>query len=126
MGEMHREQVDLIPDPGAGGDIGERVVGFELGEDPLLAAPAESHCAAPRRQKRRASMRALRSVKRSKGTLTVYSTPAASRLPTMSSLEKALSIRTSIETPGRAARTTAIQVRMNRDYMDVMLLGGTG
>jgi hypothetical protein len=41
MGEKHREQVDLIPNPGAGGDIAERIVGFELGEDPLLAAPAE-------------------------------------------------------------------------------------
>jgi hypothetical protein len=44
----------------------------------------------------------------------------------MSTLKKALSIRTSIETPGRAARTIAIQERMKRDYMDVMLLGGTG
>lgn len=40
MGQEHREQIDLIPNPGAGGDIAERVVGFELGEDPLLAAPA--------------------------------------------------------------------------------------
>jgi hypothetical protein len=40
MGEKHREQVDLIPDPGAGGDIAERVVGFELAEDPLLAFAA--------------------------------------------------------------------------------------
>jgi hypothetical protein len=31
MGEEHREQVELIPNPGAGGDIAERVVGFELG-----------------------------------------------------------------------------------------------
>ena len=38
MGEQHREQIDLIPNPGAGGHIAERVVGFELGEDPLLAA----------------------------------------------------------------------------------------
>ena len=39
MGEKHREQVDLIPNPGAGGDIAERVVRFELGEDPFMAAP---------------------------------------------------------------------------------------
>ena len=37
MGEQHRKQADP---PGAVGDIAERVVGFELGEDPLLAAPA--------------------------------------------------------------------------------------
>jgi hypothetical protein len=40
MGEKHGEQVDLIPDPGAGRDITECVVGFELGEYPLLATPA--------------------------------------------------------------------------------------
>ena len=38
MGEKHREQVDLIANPGAGGNIAKRVVGFELGEDPFLAA----------------------------------------------------------------------------------------
>jgi hypothetical protein len=32
MGEEHREEIDLIPDPGAGRYIAERVVGFELGE----------------------------------------------------------------------------------------------
>ena len=40
MGEEHREQVDLIPNPGAGGYISECVVGFELGQAPLLAAAA--------------------------------------------------------------------------------------
>ncbi|MGH8711931.1 MAG: hypothetical protein ACREVA_11585, partial [Burkholderiales bacterium] len=32
--------IDLITDPGTGGDIIELIAGFELGEDPLLAAPA--------------------------------------------------------------------------------------
>ena len=40
VGEERREQIDLITDPGTGRDIIELIVGFELGEDPLLTAPA--------------------------------------------------------------------------------------
>jgi hypothetical protein len=40
VGKQHREEIDLITDPGAGRHIIELIVGFELGEDPLLAAPA--------------------------------------------------------------------------------------
>ena len=42
----------------------------------------------------------------------------------ISSLKKALSMRTSIETPGRAARTIAIQLRM-KSSMGVMDVAGT-
>ena len=40
VGQQRREQIDLITDPGAGRDIIELIVGFELGKDPLLTAPA--------------------------------------------------------------------------------------
>jgi hypothetical protein len=36
VGKQHREEIDLITDPGAGGDIIELIVGFELGEDPVI------------------------------------------------------------------------------------------
>ena len=35
VGEERREQIDLITNPGTGGNIIELIVGFKLGEDPL-------------------------------------------------------------------------------------------
>ena len=48
VGEERRERIDLITNPGTGGNIIELIVGFKLGEDPLLAAPAlvEGKCLA--------------------------------------------------------------------------------
>ncbi len=40
VGEEHREQVDLIAAPGAGGDIIELIVGFELGKEAFLTPAA--------------------------------------------------------------------------------------
>ena len=40
MGEEHGEQIDLVPDPGAGGNIIELIVGFKLGEEAFLCSPA--------------------------------------------------------------------------------------
>jgi len=40
VGEEHREQVDLIANPGASGYIVELIVGFEFGEQAFLTSAA--------------------------------------------------------------------------------------
>ena len=38
VGQQHAQQVDLVPDPGARGDITHLIVGFQFGEQAFLSA----------------------------------------------------------------------------------------